>query len=254
MTRRSSLVAWAAAAVVIVALTTSCTADDQASKADPAQNATSSARPKQVDLQTVLLAAKDHPQGSQVMPTVPLRQAVARALPGTGEPSGIVVLPRCISYFSAFGGLDVLEGWHQWGIRSNGAIFVHFVAKAPADAVDLVRMRVGACGEGLQSIQGWPPSATKGGRVIPSVLKFTERDVPDVPGASTYGVTQTTTFQKLNDPLVQTIRTAWRCTDRPCAAYDSFIQRGEYLIWVHEGGDEALADRMAKVLYDRLGL
>jgi hypothetical protein len=253
MTRhRSSVTTLVAAAAALAALVAGCTSADGQASNQPATQPSSTTR--KIDLQAALLPTAEHPQGTQVMPTVPLRQAVARALPGTGEPSGIVVLPRCVSYFAAMGGLDRLDGWHQWGTRRNGAIFVHFVAKAPTDAVDLMRMRVGACGAGLQTIQGWPPSATGGGRVVTSVLTFTERDVPDVPGAYTFGVTQSTTFHKPSDPLVKTIRRAWRCEDGPCTAYDSLIQRGEYLVWVHEGGDEALADRMAKTLYDRLGL
>jgi hypothetical protein len=112
-------------------------------------------------------------------------------------------------------------------------------------------MRVAACGEGFQTFQGWPPSATGGGEIVSSTLSFTERTVPALPNATSFGVTESTTFHQPDHPLARTIRQAWQCTEGPCTAYDAFITKDDLFMWIHEGGNEVLADQMARTLYDR---
>lgn len=199
------------------------------------------------NLESVLLPPSEHPAGTTVFSTVSLKQASAQVLPGTGEPSGVVVMPRCMSYFAVLGGLNRLKGGHQFGVRSAGTQFVHIVAKAPRDGLELIRHRIAACNEGLMTFQGWPPSATGGGKIVDGVLSFTERPAQSVPGADTYAATQTVTFNQPDDPLTQQIRAAWQCSDRPCTSPIAFLQRGDLFIWVLDDH----ADEMALKLYER---
>ncbi|WP_162907360.1 hypothetical protein [Allorhizocola rhizosphaerae] len=250
MRSRNNLLGLAAAALATVMLA-GCVSDSEppasASLQKPGEVGTA-------DLRSVLLTNAEHPEGTQIAVTIPIWEAWARFFPGTGEPSGIVVYPRCVSYFSAIGGFESLEGWYQYGLRPNGALFVHFVAKAPRpQALTMIRMRVAGCPEGFQTIQGWPPSATGGGEIVTSKLAFTERKVSTLPEADAFGITQSITFHEPGNKLVQTIRQAWQCTDGPCNSYDAFVLKDGLLVWVHEGGDEKLADQMAKALHDRLG-
>jgi len=208
--------------------------------------AASAARP--VDLNSILIPPNEHPAGSVVFTQTTLKKAAAQVLPGTGEPSGVVVMPRCMSYFAVLGGLDKLEGAYQFGARADGTIFVHFVAKVSGgDAVELIKLRIGACHEGLMTFQGWPPSATNGARKTDGVLTFPERPAQALPGAKTYAVNQVVTFKRPSDPVVKSIRQAWACPDRPCESPITFVERNGLLIWVLD----AQADQMAKTLYER---
>ncbi|MBB5870055.1 hypothetical protein F4553_003434 [Allocatelliglobosispora scoriae] len=237
---RNKLVALMAAMVAVAALTTGCSDDaGHASAALP-------------DLKAALPPATEHPEGSQVLATMPMYEAVARAMPGTGEPSGVVVMPRCVSYFAALGGLDKLDGWYQWGTRANGALFIMFVTRSPRpNAVELIRDRVAVCNKGYQTIQGWPPSATDKGEIVSSTLAFNERKVPDVANATAFGVTQLITFNDPKNGLVKFIRSAWQCPDAPCKSFDSMISKDNLFVWVHEGSTEEQADKLAKSLFDR---
>ncbi|APU15537.1 hypothetical protein UA75_18070 [Actinoalloteichus sp. GBA129-24] len=205
------------------------------------------------DLRSILLPVEEHPAGSQLNPEMPLREAVARAMPGTGEPSGVVVMPRCVSYFSAIDGLESLEGWYHFGNRADGALFIAFVAEAPgSDALDLIRMRVEGCGEGHQTIQGWPPSATGGGETVSSTLSFTEREMAELPDAQSLGITQSIVFNDQDHELVQTIRQSWQCPETACVSEDSMVLTDDVFIWVHEGGEGSNSDAIAEAMYERI--
>lgn len=237
MRRRIRLTALVVAAVLV---TTGC----DGTPATPAASA--SANPSA--LAAVLLSPTEQPKGSFVITTEPLRKAAAEVLPGTGEPSGVTVLPRCMSYFAVLGGLDSLEGWYQQGVRPDGAQFIHLVAKVRDPyALDLIRMRISACGKGQMTIKGWPPNQAGNGHQITATMTFKERSAPTLDGALTLAINQTVTFDNPSDPVATAVRNAWTCSARPCETKVAFVQKGDVLIWVYD----ELADEMAATLYKR---
>ncbi len=248
------LAATAAAAIVVAGCSPESSTDPVVSEAAQETASETVAPAGPADLQSVLLPVEEHPEGSQIHAEMPLREATARMMPGTGEPSGIVVMPRCVSYFSVIGGLEELDGWYQFGNRADGALFMAFVAEAPDENVlDLIRMRVEGCGEGFQTMQGWPPSATGGGEIVSSTLSFSEREVAEVPDAQTLGITQSISFHDEENELVRTIRESWQCTEGPCDSQDSMVLTDDVFIWVHEGGADTTADTVAAAMRERVG-
>jgi hypothetical protein len=240
-----------AAASVTVLLVAGCSGDsDDAPDSTPASPVqTQPAAP--ADVQSVLLSEQEHPEGTTGVQTMPLRQASALVLPGTGEPSGVVVMPRCMSYFAAIGGLGTLDGWHQFGLRNDGTLFINLVASVPdaEEAIEILRMRIAACNEGLMTIQGWPPSALSEEGAT-GTMAFAENDALTLPGATVFTFTQTVTFHDPDDPTVGAVRQAWGCPETPCTSQAVLVAADGVLIYVLEGED--LAVEIATAMYERV--
>lgn len=252
MRRRSTLATLAATAVAVL-LVTGCSSsgsDDPPAATEPTSTPTQAAQTAQDDLRSVLLPDEEHPSGTTVFQTTTLKEASALVLPGTGEVSGVVVMPRCMSYFAAIGGLGSMDGYHQFGLREDGTLFVNLVADAgdAAAAIELLRLRISSCGEGLMTIEGWPPSALND-EAANGTMAFEENEAPNIPGASVLSFTQTVTFHDPEDPTAQAVRQEWGCPDTPCTSHALVVGVGSTLIYVLEGED--LATEVATAMAER---